>query len=136
MFMTSVCEENISAEVQLIHAEHMSSYNFIILRKKRDSTQVFSSGIQEIFKNSGSCFWKHITYYYVIKNYIGRKLAIFNAILFTLLYLLLTRWWDMRLKHDVAWLWEEKADSINMCLKRNELWLMLYYIDKDWYCFI
>ena len=134
--MISICVENISEEVRLIHAEHMSLYNFIILREKRDSTQVLSSGIQEIFKNSCSCFWKHVTYYYIIKNYIGCKLAIFNAILFTLLYLLLTRWWDMRLKHDVVWLWEEQEDSINICLKRNELWLMLYYIDKDWYRFI
>ena len=33
--MTSICEKKISAEVWLIHAEQMSLYNFIILRKKR-----------------------------------------------------------------------------------------------------
>ena len=38
------------------------------------------------------------------KNYVGHKVAIFNAALFTLLHLLLTWWWGMRLKHDVAWL--------------------------------
>ena len=32
--MTSVYEEKISAEVRHIHAEQMSSYNFIILREK------------------------------------------------------------------------------------------------------
>ena len=40
--MTSIYEKKISAEVRLIHAEQMSLYNFIILRKKRDSnTGVF-----------------------------------------------------------------------------------------------
>ena len=33
--MTSICEKKISAEVRLIHAEQMSLYNFIILRKKQ-----------------------------------------------------------------------------------------------------
>ena len=33
--MTSVYEKKISAEVRLIHAEQMSLYNFIILRKKQ-----------------------------------------------------------------------------------------------------
>ena len=74
--------------------------------------------ICETFKKSGDCFWKHVTYYYVIKNHVGHKLAIFNGIPFTLLHLLLTRWWDMRLKHNVAWPWEEEADSRNVC--RNE----------------
>ena len=32
-FMTSVCEKKISAEVRLIHAEQISLYNFIVLRK-------------------------------------------------------------------------------------------------------
>ena len=32
--MTSIWEKKISAEVWLIHAEQMSLYNFIILRKK------------------------------------------------------------------------------------------------------
>ena len=48
-------------------------------------------------------------------SYVEHKLAIFNTILFTLLHLLLTRWWDMGLKHDVGWLWEEQADSRNVC---------------------
>ena len=34
-FMTSICEKKISAEVRLIHAEQMSLYNFIVLRKKQ-----------------------------------------------------------------------------------------------------
>ena len=33
--MTSICEKKISAEVRLIHAEQISLYNFIILRKKQ-----------------------------------------------------------------------------------------------------
>ena len=42
----------------------------------------------------------------------------------------------MRLKHDVAWLWEEWADSRNLCLKQKEVLLMPYYIDKSLYHFI
>ena len=68
-------------EVRLNNTEQMSLYNFIILRKKETPAQVFSCGICETFKNSGGCFWKHLTYYYVIKNYVGHKLAIFNAFL-------------------------------------------------------
>ena len=33
--MTSIYEKKNSAEVRLIHAEQMSLYNFIILRKKQ-----------------------------------------------------------------------------------------------------
>ena len=33
--MTSIYEKKTSAEVRLIHAEQMSLYNFIILRKKQ-----------------------------------------------------------------------------------------------------
>ena len=39
----------------------------------------------------------------------------------------------MRLKHDVAWLWEEQADSRNMCLIWKQVLLMLYYIDQNGY---
>ena len=31
---------------------------------------------------------------------------------------MLTRWWGMRLKHGMAWLWEEQAGIRNVC--RNE----------------
>ena len=33
--MTSMCKKKFLAEVQLIHAEQMSLYNFVILRKKQ-----------------------------------------------------------------------------------------------------
>ena len=36
----------------------------------------------------------------------------------------------MRLEDDVAWLWEEWADSNNMYLKVKELSLVMCYIDK------
>ena len=39
----------------------------------------------------------------------------------------------MRLEHDVAWLWEEQADSWNLCVKQKEVLPSLYYIDKNWY---
>ena len=32
-FMTSICEKKILAEVRLVHAEQISLYNFIVLRK-------------------------------------------------------------------------------------------------------
>ena len=35
MFMTSIYEKKISRKVRLIHAEQMSFYNLIILRKKQ-----------------------------------------------------------------------------------------------------
>ena len=99
--------------------------NFIILRKKQTLTQVFSCGICETFKKSGRCFWKHATYYYV-----GHRLVTFNAVPFNLLHLLLTRWWDMRLKHDVAWLWEEQADSRNMCQNKKKYCLCCIILIK------
>ena len=34
-FMTSIYENKISAKVRLFHAEQMSLYNFIVLRKKQ-----------------------------------------------------------------------------------------------------
>ena len=55
----------------------------------------------------------------------------------------------MKLKHDIAWLWEEQAGSRNVPEAKNsccivllriemkiEVLLMLYYIDKYWYHFI
>ena len=42
MFMTSIYEKKISAEVRLVHAEQMYFKEKIILKKKRDSnTGVF-----------------------------------------------------------------------------------------------
>ena len=77
---------------------------------------MFSCGICETIKSSGGCFWKHVTYYY----YVGHKLAILYIVLFTLLHLFLTQWWDMRLKHDLAWLWEEQGDSRNVCRNKKK----------------
>ena len=48
MFMTSVYEKKISAEVRLIHAEQMSLYNFIILRKKQWTQMATKQPKQEI----------------------------------------------------------------------------------------
>ena len=61
------------AVIQLIHAEQILLYDFIILRKKETPTQVFSCGICETFKNSCGCFWKQVTY--IIKSYIRHKFA-------------------------------------------------------------
>ena len=37
--MTSICEKKVSAEVPLIHAEEISLYNFIVLRKNNDTAE-------------------------------------------------------------------------------------------------
>ena len=61
--MTSVCEKKNSAEVQLIHAEQISLYNFIVLRKKQYTqlkTKQLKQDINEnlwVFLNS----WLKIT---------------------------------------------------------------------------
>ena len=65
-------------------------------------------------------WWLLLKTYYVIEKYVGHKLAIFITVPFTLLHLLLTQWWDMRLKHDVAWLWEVQADSRNVCRSKKK----------------
>ena len=46
---------------------------------RHSNTGVFCE-ICETFKNSGGCFWKHVTYY-VIENYVGHKLVTFKAVL-------------------------------------------------------
>ena len=48
---------------------------------KEAATQVFTCGICETFKNSVDSYWKHVTCYYIMKNYVGHKLAIFQAVL-------------------------------------------------------
>ena len=48
--MTSIYEKKISAEVRLIHAEQMSLYNFIILRKKQ-WTQVKTKQLKQDILN-------------------------------------------------------------------------------------
>ena len=107
----SLCGK-VPAKVRLIQAEQMSSSFYYFTEKKTDcNTGVFLWNLW----NSGGYFWKQVTYYYV-----GHKLVIFNAALFTLLHLLLTRWWDMRLKHDVAWLWEEQTDSRKECQHKKK----------------
>ena len=70
LYFRDVCDGNLwgksSSKSTVIHAEQMFLYNFIVLIKKETPTQVFSFGICETFKNSGTCFWKHLTY--VIKK--------------------------------------------------------------------
>ena len=54
--MASIYENKTSAEMGLIHAKQMSSYDLIISRKKGTLTQLFSCGICETLKNSAGCF--------------------------------------------------------------------------------
>ena len=48
--MTSIYEKKISAEVRLIHAEQLSLYNFMILRKKQ-WTQMKTKQLKQDFLN-------------------------------------------------------------------------------------
>ena len=48
--MTKICEKKISAEVRLIHAEQLSLYNFMILRKKQ-WTQMKTKQLKQDFLN-------------------------------------------------------------------------------------
>ena len=54
--MTPVYVGKKLVEVQLIHADQMSLYSFIILRRKKTPAQLFSCGICEMLENSGGCF--------------------------------------------------------------------------------
>ena len=71
---------SILAEVWLIQ-EEVSLYNFVILRKKRDSnTDVFLWNLL----NFQEQWWLLLKTYKISlckKNYVGHKLAIFNATL-------------------------------------------------------
>ena len=49
-FMTSICQKKNLAEVRLIHAEQMSLYNFIVLRKKHQ-TQLKTEQLKQDFSN-------------------------------------------------------------------------------------
>ena len=54
--MTLIYEKKIPAEVQLIHAEQMSLYNFIILRKKQWTqmkTKYFKQDILNQYESMG-----------------------------------------------------------------------------------
>ena len=61
--MTLIYEKKIPAEVQLIHAEQMSLYNFIILRKKQWTqmkTKYFKQDILNQYESMGfPKLWRH-----------------------------------------------------------------------------
>ena len=45
--MTSIYEKKVSAEVRFIHAEQMSLYNFIVLRKKtKDAAEDWATEVR------------------------------------------------------------------------------------------
>ena len=51
--MTSICEKKISAEVRLIHAEHVSLHNFHLFKKKTiDTAEDLITGVRH-FKSIG-----------------------------------------------------------------------------------
>ena len=54
--MTPIYEKKISAEVRLIHAEQMSLYNFIVLRKKAVDTDKDQTTQAIHFKSTG-IYW-------------------------------------------------------------------------------
>ena len=132
----SICEKKFLAEVWLFHAEQMPLYNFIILRKKRDSnTGVFLWNLW----NFQEQWWLLLKTRNIVlhnKKLRRAKISHLQCHPLTLLHLLLTQWWDMRPTAWCGiWLWEERAESRNVCLKWKVL-LMPYYIDKNGYHFI
>ena len=54
--MTSICEKKVSEEVRLIHAEQMSLYIFIILRKKTMDTDENQKTQARHFRSMG-IYW-------------------------------------------------------------------------------
>ena len=115
------------------HIARFSNCISVPLRKKRDSN---TGGIIMLnFWNFQEQWWlllKYIIYYYVIQNYVGHKLVIFNTVL--LLYCIYC--YTDNETRDLAWLWQERTDRRNVFLKQKEVLLMLYNIDKNWYHFI
>ena len=94
-------------EIRLIHAEQMSLYNFIILRKKQ-----WSENFLKRYSNTGVFMWNSWNFQ--------------------------EQWW-LLLKTHSMWLHVVHKLAIfsrSMCLKRKEVLLVLYYIDKNWYHFI
>ena len=134
-FVTSIYVGKVLSKLQLFHAEQMSLYNFIILRKKETPTEVYSCGICKTFKGSGGCLWKHVTYYYVIKNYIGYKLAIFNSHFYSVGFIV-----NQMMRYETqAWFGVTLRGTSRQqkpVLKQKKVLLMLYYTDKNWYHFI
>ena len=108
MFVTSIDEEKISAKVRLIHAEQMFLRNFIILRKRRDSnTGVF---LWNLWNFQGQ-WWLLLK----APNILSCNKKICRAKINHL-----QRRSSTPFKHDVAWLWEEQADSRNVCRNKKK----------------
>ena len=61
--MTSTCEKKISAEVRLIHAEQISSYNFIVLRKKQLTQLKIKQVEQDILNQWESMGFSKLSYW-------------------------------------------------------------------------
>ena len=51
--MTSICEKKISAEARIIHAEQISLYNFIVLRKNKLKTKQVKQDILNQWESVG-----------------------------------------------------------------------------------
>ena len=99
---------------------------------------MFSCGICEIFKNSGVCFWEHVTLHN--KKLCRAWISHIQCYPFTVIVTAIAFIVNLMMRHEnqalLAWLWEEQADSRSVFQKWKEVLLMLYYINKNWYHFI
>ena len=60
-FMTSICEKKNSAEVQLIHAEQISLYNFIVLRENNRHSWRLNNWSETFYVNGN--LWIFLNWY-------------------------------------------------------------------------
>ena len=64
--MTSMCGKRISAEVRLIHAEQIPLHHFIVLRKKKQQTQLKNKQVkQNILNQWESWVFGNLLYLYI-----------------------------------------------------------------------
>ena len=101
---------------------------------KRDSNTVVFLSNWWNFKNSCGCFWKHVTLLHNKKLH-RHKLAIFNALLYSIAFIL-----NPMMRHE-AWAWcgvtlRGMSRQKKHVPKTKTVLLMLYCIDKNWYHFI
>ena len=90
--------------------------------KRNSNTGVFC-GICETFKNSHGCFWKHVIYYYIIKNYLGHKLVSSKLSFYSIAFIV-----NLIMRHETqAWCGVHNFE-------RNELTAETWARNKKKYC--
>ena len=89
---------------------------------------VFYSNVEEDKHNNCPLKRKQTSTLYTNQNFIKRQKTIFNIVLFTVLHLLLTRWWD----RDSSMMWrdiERNKETEETCAKTKR---SIAYAVLDW----